>query len=93
MPGCTEFWHFFLKFSERAYYSKTPAEFIFDLLRLDMPNFSLKAAPLQTDEQNDTETYVREYIENDERIPRRLYIAVDTLLVSIFIRLKTKYDH
>ena len=82
MPGCTEFWNFFMKFTERAY-SKTPAEFIFDLLRLDMPVFSLKATPLQTDEQVDIETNVRKYIKNDERIPRRFHIAVDTLLVSI----------
>ena len=82
MPVCTEFWQFFVKFAERAY-SKTPAEFIFDLLRLDMPNFSLKAAPIQTDEQVHVETCVQKYIKSDERIPRRLYIAVDTLLVSI----------
>lgn len=92
MPGCTEFWHFFLKFAERGY-SKTPAEFLFDILKLDMPNFSLKATPIQTDEQFDVETDVRKYIKNDERILRRLHIAVDTLLVRIFTRLKTKYNH
>ena len=83
MPGCKEFWIFFLKFTEQAY-KKTPAEFIFDLLRLEMPNFSLKAAPIQSDEHLHIEADVRKFIKDDERIPRRLQITVDTLLVSSF---------
>ena len=83
LPGATKLWNFFLKFAEHAYI-RSPTEFVFDLLRLDMPmvfETSHKEAHIQTREQDSIESDVRKYIRGDERISRRLLVKVDILLV------------
>lgn len=73
-------WEFFAKFTTHGY-NKTPINFLFDLLKLKLPEL------LKTDGSSSfepqLERHLRGFIKQDERIPKRLLTAVEHLLVRI----------
>ena len=86
MPDVKHVWQFFLKFTERGYYNKTPSDFLFHLLKLQMPEFfdlplTAREGPTITIEE--LEGFVRKYIKGDKRIRGKLVVSMDVVLVSL----------
>ena len=79
LPDGKEVWNFLKKFVNTEYYNKKPAQFVLDLLRLQMPE--LLKSSVNTLAVTDLESEVRQLIRGDDRTSRRILLLVDTLLV------------
>ena len=62
-------------------YGKTPANFLLDLLKLRLPE--LLNTEVNTVCEQELEKNVRDFIKDDDRITRRLFLSVEGLLVSL----------
>ena len=73
LPDYNYIWKFLKGFADTVY-SKTPANFILDLLKLQIPE--LPNSSENTLSETDLEAKLRNYIKDDERIPKRLLILL-----------------
>ena len=78
-PDYNDIWEFLRKFLVSAY-SKIPAQFLQDLLKLQLPEMC--NAPENTLTEHELEKQLRKMIKDDDRIPRRLFASPETFLVG-----------
>ena len=73
LPDYKHIWKFLKGFADTIY-SRTPAKFLFDLLKLQVPE--LPSSSENTLSETDLEAELRHYIKDDERIPKRLLVML-----------------
>lgn len=79
-PDYNIIWEFFKKFLVSVY-SRTPALFLQDLLKLQLPEMCNASENTLT--EYELEKQLRNIIKDDDRIPRRLFSSPETFLVGL----------
>ena len=88
-PDYNDIWKFLKKFSVSSY-SRIPAQFLQDLLKLQLPEMC--NASVNTLTERELEMQLRNMIKDDDRIPRRLFALPEAFLVSYEIHYTLKHS-